>query len=400
MSPPGRPKGERPSAMEHEGRLVGAPLWSSGFRPFLLAGIAWGAFALPAWLAEYAGAWSATPAIAAPLWHGHEMLFGFAAAIIAAVLLTAIPTWAVTDEVAGARLVVLAALWLAGRLAMLASGALPGAVAAIVDAAFLPALALVLAPTVLRARRKWFVAPLVILLLLAAANVAFHAAREPGAASRALEAGLLLVMLLYALAGGLLIPVFTAARVPMATFSLPLDALSVASVAAFVTAEFAEATLATRGVLAALAAVANALRLARWQGWKALDDPLLWPLHLGYGWLVAALALRATAALGGPVPELAWMHAFTVGALGITILGLATRIVLRHTGRPLVVPGVIVGAYVLVLGAAVARVATAFEPHLWLLAASGLLWSGALAVYLACFARFLTRPSLPRAAGG
>jgi uncharacterized protein involved in response to NO len=378
---------------------VTGALWSSGFRPFLLAGIVWGAVALPAWLAEYALAGAAIPHLAAPLWHGHEMLFGFAAAIIAAVLLTAIPSWAITDEVTGARLAVLAALWLAGRLAMLASGALPGAVTAIVDAAFLPALALVLAPTVLRARRKLFVAPLVILLLLAAANVAFHTAADLRAASRALEAGLLLVMLLYALAGGILIPVFTAARVPMKAFNLPLDGLAVASVAAFAAAEFLAAPLGIRGLLAALAAAANLARLARWRGWRALDDPLLWTLHLGYGWLVAALALRATAALGGPVPELAWMHAFTVGALGITILGLATRIVLRHTGRPLVVPGVIVGAYVLVLGAAVARVATAFEPRLWLLAASGLLWSGALALYLACFARALVTASLPRAAG-
>lgn len=376
------------------------PLWSSGFRPFLLGGIAWGALALPAWLAEYAGAWSATPAIAAPLWHGHEMLYGFAAAIVAAVLLTAIPSWALTDEVTGDRLVALAVLWLAGRLAMLAAGALPPMVTAVVDAAFLPALALVLAPTVLRARRKWFVAPLLILLLLAAGNVAFHAAEAPRAASRALEAGLLLLMLLFTLAGGLLIPVFTAARVPMATFNVPLDALAVASVAAFAASEYFAAPLEVRGSLAAAAALANGLRLARWRGWKALDDPLIWSLHLGYAWLVAALGLRALAALGGPAPELAWMHAFTVGALGITILGLATRIVLRHTGRPLVVPAAMVGAYMMAFGAAVARVATAFEPRLALLVASGVLWSAALALFLACFARYLVAPSLPRANGG
>lgn len=384
-------------------RVLTAPLWTSGFRPFLLLGFAWGALLLPAWMAEYAGAWSATPALAGPLWHGHEMLFGFATAIIAAVLLTAIPSWALTDEVTGGRLVVLAALWLIGRLAMLASGALPPWAAAIADSIFLPVLALVLAPTVLRARRKAFAAPLVMLLVLAAANVAFHvsaAAGETRAASRALEAGLLLIMLLYALAGGLLIPVFTSSRVPMRTFVIPLDALAVASVAAFAVAEFLEASLATRGILAVVAAAANALRVLRWRGWRVLDDPLLWTLHLGYAWLVAALALRAAAALGGPVPELAWMHAFTVGALGITILGLATRIVLRHTGRPLVVPPAMVIAYFLMLAAAVARVATAFEPGVWLLTASGLLWSAALAVYLTCFARYLGTSSLSREAAG
>lgn len=381
-------------------RILAAPLWTSGFRPFLLVGMGWGALLLPLWLAEYAAAWSPTPALAGPLWHGHEMLFGFAVAIIAAVLLTAIPSWALTDEVVGGRLAALTALWLAGRLAMLASGALPFAVTAAADAVFLPGLAVVLAPTVLRARRKWFVGPLVILLVLAAANVAFHcavAADDPRAAARALESALLLVMVLYTLAGGLLIPVFTRIRLQEVTFSLPVEVAAVAGVAAFALVEILEAPLVVRGTLAALAAAANALRLARWRGWQVLDDPLLWTLHVGYACLVIALALRAAAALGGPVPELAWMHAFTVGALGMTILGLATRIVLRHTGRALVVPGAMIAAYAMMAGAAIARVATAFAPSLWLLVASGLLWSAALGVYFACWARCLTGPSLPRA---
>ncbi len=379
------------------------PLWTSGFRPFLLLGFAWGALLLPAWMAEYAGAWTATPALAGPLWHGHEMLFGFAVAIVAAVLLTAIPGWALTDEIAGARLVLLAGLWLAGRIAMFAWGALAPWVSATADSAFLPALALLLAPSVLRARRKGFVAPLAILLVLAAANVTFHVAAAAGemrGVARALEAGLLLIMLLYALAGGLLIPVFTRSRVPAVTFNLPVDVLAAASVAAFAVAEFLEVPLAARGILAGVAAAANAVRLVRWRGWRVLDDPLLWTLHLGYAWLVAALALRAAAALGGPVPELAWMHAFTVGALGITILGLATRMVLRHTGRPFDVPSAMVVAYLMMVGAAALRVATAFAPSVGLLVASGLLWSGALAVYLACFARFLVTASLPREAPG
>jgi uncharacterized protein involved in response to NO len=377
-----------------------APLWTSGFRSFLLLGFAWGALLFPAWLAEYAGAWPPTPALAAPLWHGHEMLFGFAAAIIAAVLLTAIPGWALTDEVAGGRLALLAALWLTGRLAMFASGALPPWLAATADAVFLPALAVLLAPTVLRAPRRWFLAPIAILLVLAAANVAFHVAAAAGdarTASRALESGLLLVMVLYTLAGGLLIPVFTRNRLPEVTFSIPVEVAAVASVAAFAIVEASEASLATRGIAAGIAAAANAVRLVRWRGWKVLDDALLWTLHLGYAWLVAALALRALAALGGPAPELAWMHAFTVGALGITILGLATRIVLRHTGRALAVPAAMVAAYLMMFAAAVARVATAFEPGVWLLAASGLLWSAALGVYVVLYARWLIEPSLPRA---
>jgi uncharacterized protein involved in response to NO len=57
--------------------------------------------------------------------HGHEFIFGFAAAIIFGVVITALPSWAGTEEIDGGRLALLVALWLAGRIGFWAAPWLP-----------------------------------------------------------------------------------------------------------------------------------------------------------------------------------------------------------------------------------------------------------------------------------
>ncbi|MBM3538671.1 MAG: NnrS family protein, partial [Alphaproteobacteria bacterium] len=108
---------------------IGAALFSSGFRPFFLLGAAYGPVAL-----ALGYLWPQ------PHWHPHEMLFGFAAALVCGVLLTALPSWAGAREVSGARLAALAALWLAGRVAVISSPWLPPALVALIDCALVPLL--------------------------------------------------------------------------------------------------------------------------------------------------------------------------------------------------------------------------------------------------------------------
>lgn len=70
------------------------PLLRLGFRPFFLLGSTLAALAVPLWVfallgygitAQPLGGWLA--------WHRHELVFGFAGAIIAGFLLTAVQTW-------------------------------------------------------------------------------------------------------------------------------------------------------------------------------------------------------------------------------------------------------------------------------------------------------------------
>ena len=58
-----------------------ASLWVSPFRPFCVLGVAYGLVLMAAWVAANAGLVPGGGGmLAGQAWHGHEMLFGFAAA--------------------------------------------------------------------------------------------------------------------------------------------------------------------------------------------------------------------------------------------------------------------------------------------------------------------------------
>ena len=139
------PRGLRPD---------GAALWSYGFRPFFLGGAVWAVVAMVLWIAALIHGLPLGGDYGAPLWHAHEMVFGFAPAVLAGFLLTAIPNWTGSLPVSGRALIGLFSVWAAGRVAM-AGAALTGTwAAAAVDAAFLPLLLAIAAREII-AGRKW-----------------------------------------------------------------------------------------------------------------------------------------------------------------------------------------------------------------------------------------------------
>ena len=72
---------------------TGPALLSAGFRPFFLAAALFGVGVVPVWLLV----WRGDVALAGPFspvdWHVHEMIFGYAAVVIAGFLFTAVPNW-------------------------------------------------------------------------------------------------------------------------------------------------------------------------------------------------------------------------------------------------------------------------------------------------------------------
>ena len=125
-------------------------LLEAGFRVFFLLAPLYAACALAEWILVYLGT-IAPPGTASPmLWHAHDMIFGFAAAGVAGFFLTAVPNWTGAAFVRGAPLAVLAAIWFLGRIAMHAGDAVPPALAAAIDLMFLPMLAALVAPALLR----------------------------------------------------------------------------------------------------------------------------------------------------------------------------------------------------------------------------------------------------------
>ncbi len=371
-------------------------VWSSGFRPFFLGAACYGPLLLALWYGARAGWWGAPAAgLALPLLHAHELLFGFAAALVCGVLLTALPSWSGAREVRGGRLAALFIVWAAARAAFLAG--LP--YAGVLDSALFPVLALVLFATVSHARRRLFWWTLPPLAALAAANALYHFGPDP---RWALTLGVHALAFLFTLYGGLFIPAFTRrwlhARGERAAAILPpLEYATALAMVVFACADLLEAPAAWTAAAALAAAIVHGWRFARWRGWRTASEPLLWCIHLGYAWLIAALVLRALAGIAVEVPGEAWIHAFTLGAYGMLKIGLMTRVALRHTGRPLKASAAMQVAFVMVFAASLLRLA--YSVHglgEWALAGSALLWGAAFLVYLALHGLMLIRPSLPR----
>jgi len=385
-----------------------APLWVSPFRPFYLVGTLYGIVLMAAWAGAHLGAWRVPSAgVALPSWHGHEMLFGFAAAIVIGITLTALPSWAGTDEIRGVPLMVLVAAWVAGRLAIWSAALLPPWWTAALDMLFLPAVFAMVTPVLLRAPNRLYLLLLPILAALAGANLAWHAGThgdDAALAGHSLRAGVYALIVLYVLKGGVLTPVFTGnvlrekGRGDQAPFVFALDALGVAALVLLALLDLGGAPAGWKGGAALACALVHGWRVARWKGWRVHDVPLVFTMHLGFAWLIFAFLLKAAAELTGVVPEAAWVHAFTVGSLGMMMLGLMTRVVLRHTGRPVIVPPAMLVACALMFAAALLRLAAALHAlGNWAITLATAAWILPFVIYLALFAHALLMPSLPRA---
>jgi uncharacterized protein involved in response to NO len=380
-------------------------LFEGGFRPFfLLAGLD-ALTNMAVWLTVYfhPETWpvSAIPAI---YWHAHEMLFGFAAAAVGGFLLTAVPNWTGKPPYRGPLLGLLTALWLAGRIAVLPFLNFSPVVAAAVDLAFFPVLALVLAPALVRAG-KFGNLPLVgLLLLLFAANFCFHLGLggSPELGQHVgLYAAIDIIVLMIVVIGGRIIPSFTRNALLKRGVQAPVQSRTVIERGAIISIllmigfDMALPLSRMSGAVSLLAALLQAIRLGQWQGHRTWREPLLWVLHLGYGWLVLALFLKAGYLLFDIAIAAKWVHALTVGAFTTMILAVMTRASLGHTGQPLIAPKPMPTVYVLVSLAALIRVfGPAIRPQQYeaIVGLSGGLWIAAFAIYLWIYAPVLTRP--------
>jgi uncharacterized protein involved in response to NO len=318
-------------------------------------------------------------------WHAHQMLFGYAFAVIAGFLLTAVRVWTQRPTPSGAVLALIAFLWLAARVVALYS--LP--LGSLLDLLFALGVAWGIgAPIVASRNRNWYF--ILSVLALGAASIAFQA--WPRAA---LAVGLDVVLLVIAIMAGRVIPSFTnnavmgagARRNPWVEYGalgivvliLGLDLLQLPVWWA-----------------ALPAAVLHAIRVALWAPLAARGRPILWILHLSYAWVVMHLLLRGLAGFDLVSPTLA-THALTVGVIGGLTLGMMTRTARGHTARPLKVGAWETAAFVLVHLAAIIRVIGPLPfpaAYVWLVVLSGAMWSVAFAIFTVVYLPILTRPRL------
>ncbi|PKO61579.1 MAG: short-chain dehydrogenase [Betaproteobacteria bacterium HGW-Betaproteobacteria-18] len=376
----------------------GWPFLRLGFRPFYLGGTLVAALAVPLWVAMFMGGISSSPAVPALLWHAHEMLFGFAIAIIVGFLMTAGKNWTGLATPRGASLGALALLWLCTRIAALTG---PGLLYALLDMALLPLVAGIFARLLLRAKNFRNLPLALILTLLAAANLVFHLAALgllDVPAMTPLHAALGLIIIIESVIAGRVVPAFTMSATPglrIQTASTQERLTLGLTAVGLLLWVFAPAGV--WGLLVLLAAASlHAKRLWGWRPLLTRHKPILWILHAAYAWIALGLLLLAMAQMGW-LPVSAGVHALAVGATGGLIIGMATRTARGHTGRPLTVSTPEVAAYGLVMAAALLRVLVplllpGFYMTALVLSASA--WSVAFFIYLWVYAPWLMQTRL------
>lgn len=381
-------------------RLAASPaLFRGSFRPFFLGGALWALVVLVLFICALSATITLPTAFDTIAWHRHEMLFGYLGAVIAGFLLTAIPNWTGRLPIAGAPLAALAGLWLAGRIAILCSAVVGAPVAAVLDVGFLLTLAFVAGREVLAARNRNL--PVVgLVLLLAIASGLDHAeamgARLPAGLGYRFAVGLIVMMI--ALIGGRIIPSFTRNWLAKQGAAAPLpgqpgrfDVAALATTALALIGWVAAPDAAATGYALLIAAAVQVVRLARWQGVRAVREPIVLILHIAYLWIPVGLSLLGLSIVTGTFQASAALHALTAGAMAGMTLAVMTRATRGHTGRDLTAGPMTIAIYVLITLAAAIRVAAPILPISYLAAIhlAATAWIGAFVLFVVAYGPML-----------
>ncbi|NKN35299.1 short-chain dehydrogenase [Agrobacterium sp. a22-2] len=320
---------------------TGPVLFSYGFRPFFLGAALHAIVAMALWIAALFLGLAVGGDYGASHWHAHEMLFGFAPAVLAGFLLTAVPNWTGRLPVSGRPLIALFALWVAGRLALLYPDPIGIVPAAVIDGAFLPALLVICAREII-AGRKWKDLKMVgALTALSLANGCFHVETILGehagyAARLAIGAYVTLIMIV----GGRIIPSFCRNWLNqrgVSSFPVPynrFDTVAILAGAGALACWIGAPDQPLTAVAALAAAGLQTIRLSRWRGMSVVAEPLLFVLHIAYGFIplgFLSIALGAFELMNAT----SVLHVLTVGVVASMMLAVMTRATRGHTGRAL-----------------------------------------------------------------
>ncbi len=376
-----------------------------GFRVFFLSAGLYGMFVGLVW-----GLWLTVPYLAPeygmtpPMWHAHEMIFGYATAALGGFFLTAVPNWTGAPEARAKFIAIVAGLWLAGRLAMWFSGALPPAMVAVLDLAFVPVLAAKILTQLIKRPKLQNMVFLALLSFIWIANLMTHLGWmgvSNGTSQTGLRAGLLTLCAMIAILGGRITPAFTRnamkrAEVPEALWPVSSPIFDKAGMVLALLLPLSALSLGAGSVVGGLAlvlGVVQILRMARWRAIWAARQPILLALHLGLVMLALGLILWGLAILGVG-NEVAALHILGIGCVGGMTLAVMSCAALGHSGRALVAPLPMVVAYGFMAAAALSRWigAELNAGYLVAMLLSDGLWVAAFALYLISMWPTLTGP--------
>lgn len=331
------------------------------------------------------GLWALPPEPVVPAtWHVHELVFGYAMAVVAGFLLT---------KASGREVLAALAIWLLARLAWLVPDT-PDALRAVLTVAATAGIVGLATRGLLRGIKRGQNATFPVLLpalaLCDAASQAGLLLGWHGLARHAAETGLLLVVLLILVMGGRIAGAAlsglaqraSGARIPPQPRAEPLLAAALA-LAAVATALDAPLLLAAS---AWTAAAVIGLRIAGWRAALPIAGADLWALVASQAFMAVGFAGMGIGGMGigtwqAPWPATAPLHLVAIGGIGIATAVMMLKTHAQRDRRPL--PGGLIAAAALLLAAAaVVRAAGYAAPDL-AYPLAGAVWMAAMAVCLA-----------------
>jgi len=373
-----------------------------GFRPFFTGACLFAIVAMALWLAQYTGILLLAPArLPTVQWHSHEMVYGYAVAVIAGFLLTAAQNWTGITTLHGGLLALLFMLWAAARIFLL-----PGldqyAAAAFCDLLFMLSLLIAIAGPVIKVRQKRQAPVLLILLLLAAGNTSFYlglAGWLEHGVRWGIDGGLYLILGLVLFMGRRVIPFFAEGGTGKQVKIPKPQWIDVALIVLYPVFLLKHVFLPTNHtvLLAASLFLVTLTQLIKWHIPGIWKKPLLWSLYLSFAMICLGFLLESlvrVAAISKALP----LHAFTVGGVGIVTLSMMARVSLGHTGRNIhQSPLMLTLAVMLLAAAALIRVfLPMMQPSLYVtwVVGAGICWIAAFGCFALCYLPMLAKPRI------
>ncbi len=376
------------------------PVLEYGFRPFFLLGALYSIASLLVWGGFYAE-YVIPPFFMIDIvsWHAHEMIYGYTMAIVAGFLLTAVANWTDSVPVRRAPLAGLCALWLAGRIVMNFDLGLSEISIMVIQGLFIPVLAFSISIPLFKNWNKRNFVFLVLLSILFACDMTFLVTKD----RLSLYIAVMIIVIMISLIGGRIIPSFTVDALERRgeeayeTSQGKMDVLALLSLVLIILEMIFIGQQGTLlAVTAFLSAMIHILRLRHYHTRRILNDPMVWILHAGYGWLILGLLFIGASALDLLLFSNS-LHAFTAGAIGSMTLGMMCRVARGHTGRNLIANRLTVLSFILLQCAALMRVlgmviAPSYSTE-WIVG-SATLWVLSFVLYIFNYVPILCQPDL------
>ena len=340
-------------------------------RPFFLAASLYAALAVPLWWAEWSGLLPGCNGCDPVARHAHEMLLGYAGAVLGGYLFT---------KVTLPRLLLALAAWVAARIGAWAGiGGAPGLIMALAY----PVLLFAFGGWPFLKAAKWghnmVFAPAIAAFALAEA---LYQAGRLGLVEAGERRGVLtaldMVALLILVMGGRVIPAAMAGLVrkeeSRELFDRNRPWLERIVVLGMVANAIGDALALPRVFAMAVAGLAALTRQGRWRPSLALTDPSMGPIQLGYFLLATGLVLTSLSEAAGIGPGTDALHLATLGGIGLVTSAMILRIDHIRERREPGWPKMGIAVAVLLVIAADLRVTASLVPEL-LMPAAMTLWT-------------------------